>query len=169
MSFDYSFPLVGSVQGAILDGIVSKIQQLALPCIASKNIVARCLSWDLNLEPPYLIVRPAPEIIDPNAGSNERAQVNYAYIVSMVAANTADGGAPVTLFGLPLFWRERVRIEFQNKSHAYWRSVSLPLAGSIINRSYVMDGEPFLAQALERGIMAQYLAIRVNTTEPMSA
>lgn len=167
MSFDYTFPLNGSNMGAIIEWIVAGIQELALSGIDAENVVARSASWDTNLIPPYVIVRPAPEIIDPNSGSNEKAQVNYAYIVSMVASNTADVAGPMTLFGLPMRWREQVRVEFQNKSHPYWNGIELPMTGATVNRSIVMDGEPFIEQALMRGYMAQYLAIRVNVTEPI--
>ena len=166
MSFDYSFPLASSNQGAILELVQARIQDLALQHIPAERVVLRAVSWDANLLLPYVIVRPAPEIINPNDASNEYNTCNYAVLVSLVAANTSETGGPMTLFGLPLYWREQVRLAFQNKSHRLWRSTTLPLTGSVINRSIVMDGEPFIEAAKRQGYDAQYLGIRFHVTEP---
>lgn len=166
MSFDYAFPLASSNQGAILEAVQARIQGLTLKHIPPERVVIRATSWDANLLYPYVIVRPAPEILNPNDASNEYNTCTYATIVSLVAANVPEAGGPNTLFGLPLFWREQVRLAFQNKSHNVWNSTILPLPGSRINRSYVMDGEPFIDEAKRRGFDAQYLGVRFHVTEP---
>ena len=161
--------LTASVTGVLALAAQARVQALALTGIDSDKVVIRAVSWDANLKPPYVIIRPAPEIINPDWGSTDGNDLEFAFIISLILANPETG---LTEIGLPLLWRDSIRWDMQNKGNATWQfggvGGTFPRTGNNFLRSKIVDGEPFIEEAQKRGYNAQYLALRMYARESRS-
>ena len=168
INWDYS--LEDTVYGTILVKAKERIVAASLPSIATGRVQIRKLAWpdapdttgDDALLPPCIIVSPRPEIVNWRDGTNERDDVVYAFMVSMVLANGRD--LTTKGIGLQLAWRQTIRRLFHNKSLNTW-SLTLP-TGCSFTQSYVESGDQFIEQPKRMQYDAQYWLVRVKVREP---
>ena len=155
-----------SVEGTILTRVQDRLRALALPGIDADRIVVRKRPWDTNLEPPYIVISPAPEDLDWQRGTNEKDETIFAIFVGLVLANERH---LTQYMGLQLYWRDRIRLKFMNKTINTWSELTfthLATSGFVFKRSYVESGDKFIESAFREQRDAQFYVIRVVVGEP---
>lgn len=161
---DLTFPLESTVFGSLWLETVARIQDLALEGIDTERVVMQQVPWLLEHQAiPCVIVCPDSLSSDRDAGTNERDDTVYRFIVSFVFANerdiTTDG------FGLMAHWVERTKRAIQNKSSNAW-PIQLP-EGSDVLRRWIPDTTSMLIEEAKRkGLNAMYLAVAYECREP---
>lgn len=160
---NWDFPLEQSAEGTILLRTQERLRALKLVSMPDEKIVVRKMPWDTDIEPPYIIVSPPPETTNWQEGTNEKDVTVFAVLVSIVLANARD--VTIKGMGLQLYWRERIRLKFQNKSPATWSELVLP-SGWFFTHSWVESGDKFIEAAKRDQRDAQYYVIRVQVKEP---
>jgi hypothetical protein len=150
-----------SNEGLILQAVHARLLVIALPQINAGNVVVRSLPWDTDLQPPYVIVSPAPESAQWDQGTNEKDRIILGSMISIVVAN--DRNLSTTNMAISLFWRQRVRRGFQNVGKATFNPTLL--TGCFHEHTYVESGEKFIDTAKRMNYDAQYLLVRTKIKE----
>lgn len=162
MPVDVDYPLEASVMGTLWLEAQRKIQELGLNGIETDRVVRQLVPWLLESQPvPCVIVCPDTDFGDPNAGTNERDDVIYRFLISFVFANDRN---ITTGAGIMAFWKETVRRAMQNKSNGTW-PITLP--SGVFLRSRVPDTtSQLLVEAKRLGLNAMFLAVEFDVREP---
>ena len=153
-----SRPLEHTPEGCCWLAISQTIDSLALPDVAV--VERRKAFWDKDLPTPNIVICPASELINADAGTNERDDIQYAFIVSLVAANNRD--LTDATAGWLLFCRWQIRKAFLNRSSI--EGPELP-TGNFLNRITVEPGDKYIDAALRANYDATYLLIRCTVRE----
>lgn len=157
-------PLSNSVEGLVLAAVQNRLRALALPGIPQERIIVQQLAWmpdPVQYPPPYIVVSPAPETTPWNEGTNEKDVVVFGVVVSVVLANQRNMERGM---GLQLYWRERIRRKFQNKSQATFTELTFT-DSTILERTSVESGDKFIEAAKRDMRDAQYYLIRCRVRE----
>jgi hypothetical protein len=161
---DLVFDLEDTVEGTLWLETQEKIQGLALDSIPSTDRVVRQLvPWLLeHQDVPCILVCPDSVSSDPDAGTNERDDVVYRFLITFVFANDrniTDG------MGLMAYWKQAVRRAMQNKSQSTWQ-IDLP-SGTFLRSRIPDTTSPLLVAAKQQmGLNAMFLAVEFDVREP---
>lgn len=164
-SIPFDMPLSDSVEGIVLQCVERRLKSLNLPGITPERVLVQSLAWMPNpddVPPPYVIISPAPESTPWDDGTNERDEVVFGVIVSLVLANQRN---MVRGMGLQLYWRERIRRAFQNKTIAALADYLAFTDSSALIRTSVESGDKFIEAAKRDQRDAQYYVIRFRVRE----
>lgn len=157
--------LTESAEGCVLLAVAARIKQLNLTGIAPEKVLIQSLAWmpDPNdTPPPYVLVSPAPETTPWDEGTNERDDVVFGVVVSIVLANQRN---VTRALGLQLYWRERIRRAFQNKTIADLSEYLTFTDTTALLRTSVESGDKFIEAAKRDMRDAQYYLIRFRVRE----
>lgn len=151
-------PLEHSPEGCCWLATHQTIDELTLPDIAA--VVRRKAFWDDTLATPNIVVCPASEAISANEGTNESDDIQYAFMVSVVAANNRD--LTDATAGWLLFCSYEIRKAFHNRNVI--AGPELP-TGTFITRIVVEPGAKYIDAALRKNYDAAYQLIRFTVRE----
>lgn len=154
-----NIPLEHSPEGCCWLWLSQTIEGMDLPDIAA--IVRRKAFWDSKLPTPNVVVCPASELVNANDGTNERDDVQYAFMVSVVAANNRD--LTDTTAGWLLFCMWQLRKRFHNCTDRDIPWPTLPAAS--ILRITVEPGAKYIDPALRANYDAAYQLVRFLVRE----
>lgn len=154
-------PVIGLEQtpyGSVLKRSLEIVQLLDLPGITKENRHLRWMPWDDNLTCPYVTLSVSPEVISPNAGTNERDDIGYGFMLTTVWAN--NGNVQPDDMGIALYWRWQTMRAFLNRK----RDIVLPPVCNEL-RTVVRPGAPMIDAALRSNRGAQYWYIQTDIRE----
>ena len=157
-----------STEGALLKLTWDVVRELDLPSISVANRVIRIGPSFANLDLPAVVVSFFDEGFNPDRGSNERDDIDFAYMVSIVAANNEQVIGEDDL-GLLLLWRQTVRRAFLN--HVQFTGIGTPNLPThvSIKRALVRSGQAYIPEAERNSYYAQYLLIGYDVRETRQA
>ena len=161
----WDFPLANSVEGRILEAVKARLGTTDLPGIPAAKIVVQAFGWvpdEAVLPPPYIVVSPVPETTPWNDGTNERDDTLFGALISVVLANAREMTRGL---GLQLYWRERIRLKFQNKSPNTFTELTMP-TGWFLLHVWIESGDKFIEAAKRDQRDAQYFIVRFRVREP---
>lgn len=151
-----------SVSMQLMEQTQTAIRALALTGVASANVliqkVPSILKKDLQATTPVpcIIIAPAPEGLNPNAGTNVRDDVDYNFQVLMVQKSAHDQSANLDRL---LLWRESIRRKLMNSRFTVASAITSILRG------VVLPGPVFDSDSFSEGFDVSGLRLQVTSRE----
>lgn len=158
----WDYPLANSLEGRLLTATLERLKGLTLPCIENDRVVIRKLPWDMDLTPPYVTLSPGPESTPWDAGTNEKEEPTFSFLVAIVLANSRD--VTTRGMGLQLAWRQTIRRAFHNPLKSDFNPALE--TGEFFIHCYVESGDKFIEAAKRLQFDAQYYVLRFRCREP---
>jgi hypothetical protein len=151
--------MMDSVQSLLLDLVQRRLKELDLNGIADEAIVQRRLPRPDGVALPCVIISPMPERFNPQGGTNEKDDVTFGVLISIIKSNNRNLASENSDFRDEMYWREKVR-----RGLSRWRS---PEVGDACWRDSVVEsGEPLIPELWRNNYAGQYLVLRVLMREP---
>jgi hypothetical protein len=163
--WDYS--LSNTVEGRLLEAVQNRIKAMALKCISPDSVVIQKLPWvvdDSKLPYPCVIITPAPESTDWQAGTNETEEPQFGILITIVLASDRQVGTRG--MGLQLEWRQVLRRWFQNLNSSRFSELAAFTDGAMYINGTVESGDKFIEVAKRNQRDAQYFLMRFRVKEP---
>lgn len=163
--------LADSAEGIVLQQVFIRVRTLTLPGLdLNERLVLRKQPWLLGenepLQPPCVIISPASELNPANEGTNERDDVVFGAMITILTANERDVSS--ALMGTQTYWRERIRKAFQSTSRVRWAAMASAIAnisGTDFLHGWVESGEKYIPEMIRRQYDASYYLVRVACRE----
>lgn len=169
MSISKQLPLIAlskSVQGKLIEAVVTVGKALQLEGLADDRWFIRKQLWDVHLKDltPCVIVAPAAKGIDWNAGAAEEDEISYGVAAAFITAGNLIL-TPETM-GVQLVWTETFTSRFLNHRDYFGTDGTQVLPGKWVNRTNVVPpSETFMEQAMRMRWDAQYMILRFVVSE----
>lgn len=155
-------PLEHSPEGCCWLCVHETLSQLNVPDI--QVTLMRKLPWpvegDAEVKYPCFITSPAPEAINPDQGTNERDDIQYAIMVGLVAAGNRDN--TIATAGWLLFCMRETRKAFLNKRDL--PGPAMP-TGCDVLRVVVEPGAKYIDPATRANFDAAFMLVRFTVRE----